>query len=238
MTTYFWENSFNTGIVLICIANLFSNNHIIRLMRVLCSVRLVMIKSMRKILRKIVTFSIIPSLFIFTFALLGQQIFDSPTSELVVTTVLSSWTSAYSQYPFFLSVTAITHFMIYPLLTAAVLDRQEVNLDILMQSTEPKRFRKLLNYLEYPILITILVTAGSLALGNSTNLQRIDSISTGVFTLEVLIKIIAYDSSYFMNPWNVTDFLVTMTALLGLMFPDRHLHVCKVIRIGRVVMVP
>lgn len=61
------------------------------------------------------------------------------------------------------------------------------------------------------IILNIIVLATAWYLDSDTvenAMGIINNIFTGIFTIEAVLKIIAYDKLYFKNGWNVLDFFV------------------------------
>lgn len=75
----------------------------------------------------------------------------------------------------------------------------------------------------------------------SRTLQMIDTISTTIFVLEIVIKVIAKGflfcgpGSYLRNSWNIADFLIVSTALISLIELPIDVSVLKVMRMGRLL---
>jgi hypothetical protein len=74
-------------------------------------------------------------------------------------------------------------------------------------------------------------------------LDKVDYAMTGIFTFEMVIKIIAFGfimgkESYLRNPWNVVDFIVVFSALLSIALTKvEFLSIIKIVRIARIVRV-
>ena len=117
-------------------------------------------------------------------------------------------------------------------------------------------------FVEWPwfghiILILILISTVTLAfetplddpLGQKVKiLGYIDLFMTIVFTFEALVKIIAFGfafagkDSYIREPWNILDFIIVMSALLGVIAGDsikisfiKALRILKVLRPLRLI---
>ena len=69
----------------------------------------------------------------------------------------------------------------------------------------------------------------------------LDKITTGIFTIEMVLKIIRYGfifngrSSYIRNAWNILDFVIVIFALIGLFLGGSSLDKLKILRILRVL---
>lgn len=98
------------------------------------------------------------------------------------------------------------------------------------------------------ILLTILLagvvvgiqTYKNFAYNHSGILNFLDSFILGVFTIEVIIKIIAEGKkplNYFKNPWNIFDFIIVAACLLEPVLPisNSFLPVLRLARILRVL---
>ena len=75
---------------------------------------------------------------------------------------------------------------------------------------------------------------------NAAVLEFFDAIVLGIFTIEILIKILAEGSrpmNYFRNPWNLFDFLIVAACLLEPLLPINaaFLPVIRLVRILRVL---
>lgn len=85
-------------------------------------------------------------------------------------------------------------------------------------------------YFEMVILIFILISSISLAIENplepadttkSTALYYLNNSLTIIFSLEILIKLIAYGvlfngpNSYFRSYWNIFDFLIVLLSIIS-----------------------
>ena len=211
LATYLRENGFNTGIVIVCLADMLCNILNLGVMgplRVLCGMRLAMLvplfdKSIMKILKKIAVFFIILLLVICTFSLLGHQLFANSIQGIqplfnfetllnaTTSTILAqnTWTTINSNYPsplFFLTLTAASHFLACPLLAAAVLNETEeteqqnstlfpepkenISLFLFSESSQKRRLaERMLNFSDYPIALSVLVSAVSLAVTDPSN---------------------------------------------------------------------
>ena len=68
-----------------------------------------------------------------------------------------------------------------------------------------------------------------------------DKITTGIFTLEMIIKVIRFGfifngkHSYILNAWNILDFIIVVFSLIGLFFGGGGLDKLKILRILRVL---
>jgi voltage-dependent calcium channel L type alpha-1D len=75
-------------------------------------------------------------------------------------------------------------------------------------------------------------------------LENVNLVFTIIFTLEAIIKIVAYGKDYFKDGWNIFDFLVVMLSLVGIITTQltsinlgskttiiRALRICRVLRL-------
>lgn len=112
-------------------------------------------------------------------------------------------------------------------------------------------------YFENPILILILISTVTLALETPLDdpegekikiLAYIDLFMTAAFTFEMVIKIIAWGfafsgkDSYIREPWNILDFLIVTSALMGVIAGDavkisffKALRILKILRPLRII---
>ena len=73
------------------------------------------------------------------------------------------------------------------------------------------------------------------------NLKILDYVMTGVFSLEMIIKIWATgfisngSSSYLKDAWNILDFFIVMSSVLSVAFEGLGLSVLKVLRLFRIL---
>lgn len=72
-------------------------------------------------------------------------------------------------------------------------------------------------------------------------LAKIDYVMTGIFTLELLVKVFTYGfmfngkQSYMRNPWNIMDFLIVVFSLISAVFSNDNFKIIKVFRMLRVL---
>jgi voltage-gated sodium channel len=66
-------------------------------------------------------------------------------------------------------------------------------------------------------------------------LITLDRIILGVFVLEILVKLLAFDLRFFRNPWNVFDFIIIGIALVPASGPLAVLRTLRVLRVLRLV---
>ncbi|XP_062407950.1 voltage-dependent R-type calcium channel subunit alpha-1E-like [Sardina pilchardus] len=108
-----------------------------------------------------------------------------------------------------------------------------------------------LRYFEITILLVIVASSIALAAEDpvSTNSERnkvlryFDYVFTGVFTFEMIIKmidqgLILHDGSYFRDPWNFLDFIVVVGALIAFALTNnkgRDIKTIKSLRVLRVL---
>lgn len=128
----------------------------------------------------------------------------------------------------------------------------EDDLLLLQSRTDVAQWRiRLATWVESPpvvrfILIAILVNSAVLGLYIDPTilpewdpiLRMIDYVCLGIFTVEILIKLIAYRLHFFRSGWNVFDFVVVAIALVpgnGALSVLRTLRVLRVLRVLTVV---
>ena len=100
------------------------------------------------------------------------------------------------------------------------------------------------------ILLIITLSSVALAFENPLNdpqgclyhyLHMFDYVTTTVFMIEVLIKLVAYGfyfngaQSYIRNVWNMLDFLIVVTSIISLLPLTLDLNSLKVIRMIRLM---
>ena len=97
------------------------------------------------------------------------------------------------------------------------------------------------------ILVLILLNAVLLGMETSATLMAqygstlllLDKVLLGVFVVELLLRIFAYRSAFFKDPWNLFDFAVVAIALIPASGPLAVLRSLRVLRVLRVLsMVP
>lgn len=70
-------------------------------------------------------------------------------------------------------------------------------------------------------------------------LLAVDEVILAVFVLEILLRITAYRSQFFRDPWSIFDFIVVMIALVPASGPLEVLRALRVLRVLRLLtMVP
>ena len=93
--------------------------------------------------------------------------------------------------------------------------------------------------------IIALIFINALTLGLETSvavmdrigptLVAIDHVILGVFVVEILIKLFAFDLRFFKNPWNIFDFIIIAIALVPASGPLAILRTLRVLRVLRLV---
>ena len=104
------------------------------------------------------------------------------------------------------------------------------------------------NFFEHFINLIIFISALELALNNplndpngvmSTILFYLDIITTLIFTLEAILKIITYGltlngkTSYLRNHWNMLDFIIVIISIISFIPDMRSIKLVRVLRIVR-----
>ena len=64
------------------------------------------------------------------------------------------------------------------------------------------------------LLMTIKWPKMSLSIYTTDIIESINYVFTGIFVLEVAVKLIAYSSRYFRDSWNIFDFFIVVTSLV------------------------
>ena len=115
--------------------------------------------------------------------------------------------------------------------------------------------RKIFKYVgspkfEFIIMVLIIVSSITLALENPLHdpegsmhltLQKIDIITTTLFTIEALCKIVAFGlvfngpGSYLKNPWDIIDFIIVSISIFSLIAQDVNVKMFKILRLLRVL---
>lgn len=85
----------------------------------------------------------------------------------------------------------------------------------------------------------VAVVAESYIGGNSAQtgafFDRLDEIFVAIFTLEIILKIIAYKRDYFRDPWNIFDVLVTCPAWIPAANALSVARIARVVRLLRLL---
>ena len=68
-----------------------------------------------------------------------------------------------------------------------------------------------------------------------TWLEEIDRYILIIFTLEISLKIVVYRHRFFLNPWNIFDFLIVAIALIPAAGPLHILRTLRVLRTARLI---
>jgi len=101
-------------------------------------------------------------------------------------------------------------------------------------------------------VILVIILIGSISLSLDTSLRDpeswvirtvylLDWITSGIFLLEAMVKIIAYgfllngEMSYLRNVWNILDFTILIITTSALFVDNSNLQVIKVFRMLRVL---
>ena len=105
-------------------------------------------------------------------------------------------------------------------------------------------------YLDSFVMLVIVISGVALGLESpftdpegsfAQTLKVIDSISTAIFVMEIIIKVIAKgflfcgDDSYLRNSWNIADFIIVSTSLISLIELPVDISVLKVMRMARLL---
>jgi len=96
-------------------------------------------------------------------------------------------------------------------------------------------------YFQMLVVWAILVVAISVGIqtdyGDMSLLTNVDHVILGIFTLEVIIKLLAEGDepvSYFRDSWNVFDFCIVVASYVALMLPVDGVAMLRLIRLVRV----
>lgn len=68
-------------------------------------------------------------------------------------------------------------------------------------------------------------------------LHNLDFLILGIFTIEAILKLIAYRADYFKDSWNVFDFAIVVICWAALFMPNINAGVVAVFRLARVLRV-
>ncbi len=68
-------------------------------------------------------------------------------------------------------------------------------------------------------------------------LHNLDLLILGIFTIEAILKLIAYRADYFKDSWNVFDFTIVVICWAALFMPNINAGVVAVFRLARVLRV-
>ncbi len=95
------------------------------------------------------------------------------------------------------------------------------------------------NYFDYFIMVCIVLNMLLLAavqddmsLAFGKVLEQINYFFTGVFMLECIIKLLAFDITYFKNSWNIFDFFVVVSSSLDIILAQINTGSLKFLRVG------
>ncbi|MEP3524329.1 MAG: ion transporter [Hyphomicrobiales bacterium] len=108
--------------------------------------------------------------------------------------------------------------------------------------------KKILQSRRFEMVITILIIINAITLGIETSqtamekfggvLHFIDQTVLYVFVAELLAKLIVYRHRFFLDPWNIFDFIIVSIALLpstGALSVMRALRILRVLRLVSIV---
>ncbi len=105
-----------------------------------------------------------------------------------------------------------------------------------------KNLKTLLESRDFEFFIIVLIVLNGITLGLETYagvMNRIgpvliilDKCILGIFTLEVLVKILVYRSGFFRDPWRIFDFLVVSVSLVPV---SENLSILRALRILRIL---
>ena len=70
-----------------------------------------------------------------------------------------------------------------------------------------------------------------------TLLHNLDFLILGIFTIEAILKLIAYRGDYFKDSWNVFDFIIVVICWAALFMPNINAGIVAVFRLARVLRV-
>ena len=70
-----------------------------------------------------------------------------------------------------------------------------------------------------------------------TLLHNLDFLILGIFTIEAILKLIAYRGDYFKDSWNVFDFIIVVICWAALFMPNIDAGIVAVFRLARVLRV-
>lgn len=95
------------------------------------------------------------------------------------------------------------------------------------------------------IIITILLagivvgieTYGEKVAEWYTLLHTLDWIILGIFTIEAVVKIVAWEKDYFKDPWNIFDFIIVVVCWLAIFLPDMNAGFVAAFRLARILRV-
>lgn len=112
----------------------------------------------------------------------------------------------------------------------------------------PNHRVKLGNFLEgkhFPNFIIGLIILNSITIGMETSVtwmdsygiffESLDDIILGVFIIEAVLKLYAFGYKYFLNPWNVFDFLIVAISVVPAAGPFSVFRTLRILRTLRLV---
>lgn len=111
-----------------------------------------------------------------------------------------------------------------------------IQMDELRAFIETKQF-------QYTIIVLITINAITIGIETSQNLPesfalilyQLDKYILVIFTIEIMLKIVVYRHRFFMNPWNVFDFLIVAIALVPAAGPLHILRTLRILRTARLI---
>ncbi len=98
-------------------------------------------------------------------------------------------------------------------------------------------------YFQRTILSLIILNAITIGMETSPTiinvlgkgLHQVDKFILIIFTIEISLKIVAYRHRFFMNPWDIFDFLIVAIALIPAAGPLHILRTLRVLRTARLI---
>lgn len=68
-------------------------------------------------------------------------------------------------------------------------------------------------------------------------LHTLDWIILWIFTIEAVVKIVAWKKDYFKDPWNIFDFVIVVICWVAIFFPDMNAGFVAAFRLARILRV-
>ncbi len=97
------------------------------------------------------------------------------------------------------------------------------------------------NFIIWTILIAGIIvgiqTYGDRVADWQSLLHNLDFLILGIFTIEAILKLIAFRGDYFKDSWNVFDFIIVVICWAALFMPNINAGVVAVFRLARVLRV-
>jgi len=110
------------------------------------------------------------------------------------------------------------------------------NMDGLKRLLETNQFQySIIGLIIFNAMTIGLETSPTLPLAVHQTLAHIDKYILVIFTLEISLKIIVYRHRFFMNAWNVFDFLIVAIALVPAAGPLHILRTLRILRTARLI---